>query len=104
MQTVLVDPSLVSGAEAWISRSLGLPASQFGTFASGGDVSAWFTRLFQLGALGSLLQFLGITGFIQWAYYSLHEYIISRFVLDVYLSGDEAPCLYVRCLPCYERL
>jgi len=101
-QNVLTGPPHVSNFE-WFNRLLD-SASQFGTSGSGGDVSVWFTRLFQLGALGSILQFLGITSLVRWVFDSLHEYITSQFVLQVFLSGDEIPCLYVCCSSYYERL
>jgi hypothetical protein len=93
VQNVLTDQSNALNPDTWLSNLLSLPASQFGAFGGGGDASAWITRFFQFGALGSLLQFLGIAGLIRWVFDSLHEYITSRFVLDVFLSGDEIPCL-----------
>lgn len=104
VQSVLADQSNTLSLDTWLNGLLSLPASQSGAFGGGSDASAWLTRLFQFGALGSLLQFLGIAGLVRWVFDSLHEYITSRFVLQVFLSGDEIPCLYVRYSPYYQRL
>lgn len=67
------------------------PISSITSLAASGDVTTLFTRFVQFGALGSVLQWLGVSRLFSWAYYSLYDYIISRFVLKVYFDGDDVP-------------
>lgn len=74
---------------------LASPVQSLVSLVGNGDFSTLFTRFVQFGALGSVLQFLGISEMMRWAWYSLYDYILGRFVLRVYFDGEELPYLCV---------
>jgi hypothetical protein len=74
------DPAFFASPIAGITSLLG-----------NGDYSTLFARFVQFGALGSVLQFFGISELVRWAYNSLYDYIISQFVLRMHFEGDELP-------------
>lgn len=67
------------------------PIAGITSLLGNGDYSTLFARFVQFGALGSILQFFGISELVRWAYNSLYDYIIGQFVLRMYFEGDEQP-------------
>lgn len=101
MQTVLTslginnfnNQTLNATANAFEGTFLASPIQSLASLIGNGNFSTLFTRFLQFGALGSVLQFLGISETIRWAWYSLYDYVIGRFVLKIYLDGEELPYL-----------
>lgn len=71
------------------------PLAGLTSLLGNGDYSMLFARFVQFGALGSVLQFFGISELLRWACNSLYEYIIGRFVLRIYFEGAEQPYSFV---------
>lgn len=87
--------NVTSTAASFDSAFFTAPIAGISSLLGNGDFPTLFARFVQFGALGSVLQFLGISGLVRWAYSSLYDYIIGQFVLRMYFEAEEMPYSFV---------